>query len=295
MVKTAMLLFSVIIPTANRYDKLLNVIESLEKQAFDHDKFEVIVVNDGSTELAYQNLYKLPDQFANLQLKILSQPSSGAAVARNLGLDYAEGKYVLFLGDDTNAHESLLNEHFKTHSLYSKVSVLGCVDWEPSLAKNSVMAFIAPYGPQFDYNIKKPLNCGYRHFYTSNLSVPKEVLGNNPFRIAFTGCCWEDIDLGYRLEKKGIPIVYQPKALVFHDHFHDESSFVRRQHNAGRNKKVFYKLNPELKSFKDTLFFLKLRLLFCLALKSIGKLSKNRNFYYYGLFEEAWIREFLKK
>ena len=92
-----MLTFSVVIPTYNRPSQLRECLEALADQDYPRTAFEVIVVDDGSTE----SLRGIDDLFrAKLPLVFLRQQNAGPASARNTGAQHAKGRYIAFTDDD---------------------------------------------------------------------------------------------------------------------------------------------------------------------------------------------------
>src|SRR3989344_748327 len=88
------MLFSVIIPTYNRKREILKCLKSIYNQDFPSDKFEIIVVDDASTDGTHKLLLK--EDVTILRLKERSGPS----VARNFGASKARGKYLAFTDSD---------------------------------------------------------------------------------------------------------------------------------------------------------------------------------------------------
>jgi len=88
------ILFSVIIPTYNRAEMLMEALASVVKQV--NQDVEIIVVDDGSTDSTKDKLRDLGLPY----LRYVYQENQGQSVARNLGVDMAMGKYVIFLDDD---------------------------------------------------------------------------------------------------------------------------------------------------------------------------------------------------
>lgn len=86
-------LVSVVIPFYNRVDWLCEAIESVLNQTYDN--FEIIVVNDGSTEKMDDFLYKYGDKIIYRY-----KENGGAATARNLAMEIATGDYIAFLDSD---------------------------------------------------------------------------------------------------------------------------------------------------------------------------------------------------
>ena len=84
---------SVIIPTYNRADLLMQALKSVQKQT--HPVDEVIVVDDGSTDGTRDRVLS---EFPDVQL--FSQPQSGVSSARNAGIRQARGEWVAFLDSD---------------------------------------------------------------------------------------------------------------------------------------------------------------------------------------------------
>ena len=90
---------SVIIPSFNRYKYLKNAIESVENQ--DYKNYEIIVINDGSTEPEYyENNFNDKVSIVHLEQNQKEVNGFGPGAIRNFGTDKAKGKYLAFLDDD---------------------------------------------------------------------------------------------------------------------------------------------------------------------------------------------------
>ncbi|MEP7199108.1 MAG: glycosyltransferase family A protein, partial [Chloroflexota bacterium] len=82
-------MLSVIIPAYNAAPTLGDCLRALRQQSFAHDQYEVIVVDDGSTD----ETAAMAEQCG---ARIVRQPKRGPAAARNLGVTQARGEVVLF-------------------------------------------------------------------------------------------------------------------------------------------------------------------------------------------------------
>ena len=91
-------LFSVIIPTFNRQKLLVEALDSVRRQSF--RDFEVIVVDDGSTDDTSTTLARYADGWPDGPLRCFRQDNAGQGAARNLGISHASGEYCLFLDSD---------------------------------------------------------------------------------------------------------------------------------------------------------------------------------------------------
>lgn len=89
---------SIIIPAYNVADFIKTCIETCEKQDIPYSSYEVIIINDGSTDETLQIISKLQEQYFNL--RIINQENQGQSVARNKGCKLARGKYIWFVDSD---------------------------------------------------------------------------------------------------------------------------------------------------------------------------------------------------
>lgn len=246
--------FSVVIPTYNRMDTLPEVLDALEAQEGAPD-FEIIVVDDGSTDGTAEFLERRPFR---LPAEFLSQENAGPALARNRGVEAARGRRVAFLGDDTVPSSGWLREHARAAEEHAAdpdgdeplLGVIGYTGWHPRMRLDPFLRYINEHGLQFGYAlIEDPEDVPFNFLYTSNLSLPRRALLEEPFDLSFPYAAWEDTELGYRLKKRGLRLVYRPAATVAHDHPTTLGRFQQRQEKAGYSAVVFYRLHPELGSF----------------------------------------------
>lgn len=89
---------SIIVPVYNVEEYLERCVNSLLHQDIDKSEYEIILVNDGSTDRSLEIAEKL--KAANESIVLLSQRNQGQSVARNKGIDIARGKYIMFVDSD---------------------------------------------------------------------------------------------------------------------------------------------------------------------------------------------------
>lgn len=241
---------SVVIPTHNRLEVLAEVLQALE---FQHEapSFEVVVVDDGSTDGTGD---WLRNRTFRISLRVLIQENHGPAAARNTGVAAASGRWVAFLGDDTVPSPGWLAAHREAHRRRgddSHLAVIGYTGWHRRMRLNPFLRYINEHGLQFGYALLKDKkeDVPFNFLYTSNLSLPRDLLLAEPFDLRFPYAAWEDIELAWRLKRRGLRIVYEPAATVAHDHPTDIGRFASRQEKAGYCAVVFYRLHPELGGF----------------------------------------------
>ncbi|MGB4126191.1 MAG: glycosyltransferase [Dethiobacteria bacterium] len=240
-------LISVIIPTCNRWEVLRQVLCSLDEQESEGWPFEVIVADDGSADdtpaLLARSSFSYPFDY-------LRQDRRGPAAARNAALRKAAGRIVLFLNDDCLAAPDLLARHRRMHRRFGPSTVLGRIAWSPEIElQPEVRALIDRY--YFPYEqISDHENVSFAFFITGNLSLPRSwLLKAGGFDEDFHEASCEDIELGYRLYKSGLPMRYDPEALAYHLHQLDFDDLFERQKKFAYWLAVFLKKHPQAKAY----------------------------------------------
>jgi len=210
----------------------------------------VIVVDDGSKDGTTELLHRLREELADrLDLVPLRQPNLKQGRARNLGVAHANGDLVLFLGDDTIPEPACVAEHLAAHSSRpGPCAVIGFTGWHRDRMRvTPFLDFVNGHGPQFSFDLLRDgQEVPFTTLYTSNVSIPRALLGTEPFDHRFTSYGWEDCELGWRLSSAGLPIVYRKAAATRHVHPQTMSQFLKRQAHVGRAIDVLYEIHPEL-------------------------------------------------
>jgi glycosyltransferase involved in cell wall biosynthesis len=242
-------LVTVAIPTHNRLEVLPEVLDALDAQQ-DAPEFEVLVVDDGSTDGTDEHLAA---RAARHPLRWFRQENRGPAAARNRAVAEARGSRIAFLGDDTVPAPDWLAAHERAHARREgdpKLAVIGYTGWHRRIRRTPFLDYLNDRGLQFGYAlIADRENVPFNFFYTSNLSLRRERLLEEPFDEGFPYPAWEDIEAAWRLTRRGLRIVYEPAATAAHDHPTDFARFAARQEKAGYCAVVFRQRHPELGDF----------------------------------------------
>lgn len=231
---------TILIPTFNRKDTLLKCLAALGTQSYPQNLFEVIIINDGGGT-ATEDAVKHFSGTSDYRLWYFKQEKQGPAAARNIGIENANGRIILFIGDDTIPHHDLVKEHMSSHDQYREdnIAVLGHITWDPAIGITPFMHWLENGGPQFAYGeIKNKVDVDARKFfYTSNISLKKKFIIENSgyFDASFPYAAFEDIELGHRLAKKGLILKYNEKALNLHDHKTSVENFCKRMVHVGES------------------------------------------------------------
>lgn len=227
--------WSVVIPTYNRLNILKKCLTALENQNFDQ-VYEILVVDDGSTDDTVEFLRSHPDQFPHV--KVLQQNHAAAAVARNLGIDEAQGEYIVFVDSDIIVTSDYLAGHAEALAnedrafTYGRLINTANYD-DPTSEKSDIVFFPGAY------------------FDTCNAAIAKKWLVQaGKFDTQFNEYGWEDLELGVRLKKLDLKLIKCAKALGYHYHAPFSLSQIPRLLNAeeqrGRMAVKFYQKHPTL-------------------------------------------------
>jgi len=237
---------SAILCTYNRADLLREALQSLCTQTLPADEFELIVIDDGSSD----DTAKTVDEFRQrLPLEYIHQPNSGLAAAKNHGIDAARSDIVLFVDDDDVMDPQCLQQHLLSHRDHpqSHYAVLGFTDLAADVARSPLMQYVTDSaGLLFNYRaFTHGEVLDYRAFWGGRSSCKRQLLlqhGNfNPvFRFGA-----EDIELGYRLSQAaGLRVVFNRNAISHMIRRLSFDDFCRRSRLQGGSNRVFAELHP---------------------------------------------------
>jgi GT2 family glycosyltransferase len=234
--------FSVIITTFNRPAKLPRALQALSIQSMPPDRFEVVVVDDGSTV----PVEPITRQFADrLQIRCVRQPNGGPASGRNLGLAVARGRFIAFTDDDCEPAPSWLSTLAVAVARYPDCLIGGRTRNGASALICSEAAHMIVESVYRFYNRDSE---NARFFVSNNMAAPADLLrklgGFDPsFRIAS-----EDRNLCERWRFAGYRLVFVGDAVVVHFHHLSLGSFWRMHFRYGRGAARFHRLRASMHS-----------------------------------------------
>jgi len=229
---------SVVMATYNRAETLRETIHHLADQELDPSVYEVIIIDDGSTDNTREVVEEAQTQ-VQFRLIYLHHPNRGAGYTQNRGIRSARAPIILLMADDIFQSRRSLREHLDFHTAHPELEVaaLGCVRQSPQLESKTM--FLRTWDP-FRYSDFEGLTeLPYYRFWACNISVKQEFLLQNALFRESMGrggaASHEDAELGYRLQQHGLRILYCPAALGFHHHVVTLRQACERAYSMGLN------------------------------------------------------------
>jgi len=203
---------------------------------------EILIVDDGSTDRTHAVVSEVA-QTSPVPIRYFRQDHRGAAAARNLAIREARGDLFLFTDDDVVPSSTLVEEHSKWHRQNPDpcVAVLGFIPWDPEVRPTPFMNWLIWGGPLLNLReCSKRKELGFEFFYTGNLSLKAEFLRKNgTFDEDFRSYGYEDLELGYRLTRRGLRLLYNPDAVGYHYKYMSFADACRRAQLVVAAERVF--------------------------------------------------------
>jgi glycosyltransferase involved in cell wall biosynthesis len=237
---------SVLVATHDRPDLLSDCLDGFCEQTLPIADFEVVVVDDGSTG---EETAAVLDEFAaRLPLTWVRIEHAGRSAAKNLAVLLARGDVVLFFDDDDSPAPDLLEEHLRAHELHpgEATAILGHTDWAPQLAVSPLMHYLTDVDKMlFSYgNLEDGQRLDWRGFWEGRVSSKRSLHlrhGLHDQRLDYS----IDMEMAWRLARRGLEVVYQSTARSFMARPIDFDGFCERYEAKGRAQAAIAALHDD--------------------------------------------------
>ena len=224
--------FSVVVPTYNRPQPLSLCLDALARLYYPREQFEVIVVDDGSTESLAAHVKNFQDR---LHIRYLREEHAGPGMARNAGAAQARGEYLAFTDDDCAPCPDwlrALEQRFAREP--------GCLVGGPTINGYPENLYATASQLLIDYLLEYYAQSGAEPnpsaFVASNNMAVRadafQVLGG--FHPVLSTAAAEDRERCYRWQRTGHPIRYAPEVRVCHCQRLTLGGFMRQHFTYGR-------------------------------------------------------------
>jgi glycosyltransferase involved in cell wall biosynthesis len=226
---------SVVIPVYNRRVIMAKTLGYLSQQTLDPTRFEVVVVDDASTDGTGEMIKSLKPPYL---LRYFSMPERGGpAGARNKGVREAQGSLIVFIDSDLVPAPELLEAHLEAHQSADNVIGHGPVIHTTDLDNPTATRM-------------KLTDMSRAFFATGNVSIRREhLLKAGLFDEEFREYGWEDLELGRRLRRLQLQAIPVPEAKGYHYKASLQLSqlpaLMERERQRARTALIYYRKHPE--------------------------------------------------
>jgi glycosyltransferase involved in cell wall biosynthesis len=208
---------SVVIPTFNAEQTIEKLLIHLSRQSFPRGKYEIIVVDDGSTDSTVQIVEKFDE------IRLVSQINSGPGVARMNGIAHATGEIILFLDSDVDVGSNLLEMHANFLNANTSVYASGGSVVEAKKSALFSWQLVDYLSSWFNAHPKIHYKAPPQYLPSLNFCVRKSVFSQHkltwPDGKEYKG---EDVIFCHKMRENNLPIRFLPNASVGH---HDRATF----------------------------------------------------------------------
>jgi glycosyltransferase involved in cell wall biosynthesis len=224
---------SIVVPTFNSAKVLGTCLESLTNQTVGQEKYEVIVVDDGSTDETRDIVSKHP-------VKYIYQQNSGPAVARNNGVRQAEGEIILFTDADCEPQSNWIEELVKPLRDPQVVGVKGIY----KTRQKELIARLVQI--EYEHKYERMKKFKYIDFIdTYSAAYRKDIFTKyGGFDERYPKASVEDQELSFRLSRDGNKMVFNPEAVVYHRHSACLMDYLMKKYKIAYWKAFLLKRHP---------------------------------------------------
>jgi glycosyltransferase involved in cell wall biosynthesis len=235
---------SVVIPTYNRLPILRQCLQALERQSQEPplEGYEVVVVDDGSTDATVAWLEGAIAAGELPHLRLIRQEHGGPAQGRNRGVEAARGDVIVFIDSDLVVAPHFLLSHVRSLEQ----------DWRRSgdrlsFTYGAVINTADFHNPTAERHKLRDLSWAF--FATGNVAIERALLERaGLFDTAFHLYGWEDLELGERLRALAVRLVRCPAAVGYHWHpalsLEQIPRLVQVEQERARMALVFFRKHP---------------------------------------------------
>ena len=271
------LFFSIIIPTYNRPEKLAKCLQSVVELDYPRERFEVIVVDDGS-QMSLEDIVFSFRQFINVTL--LRQQNCGPATARNAGANQAKGKFLAFTDDDCKLEPKWLTTLARCFVDSENIMIGG---YTVNILTNNLYSIASQTLIDYLYKDYDSDTAEVKFFTSNNFVLTAEGFNSlGGFDTNFPLAAGEDREFCERWQHKGYKMIYLPEAIVYHSHELTLTKFLRQHFNYGRS--IFYLQKTRVNRQSGSIKFESITFYLNLLSYPFRKLKSQQKIFIFGLF-----------
>lgn len=250
MTKSKQPVVSVIISTCDRKECLKRALESLRNLNYPNDRYEIIVVDDGSKDGTHQYVNEILADSVEPAIHYHRQARSGVSAARNNGINRAKGELLVISDDDCTFEPDWLDK-LVTYYDSPAVGVIGGPDKgypDASILARCIDYAVTSFAGTGGVRKRDGLRLARYYPKGCNMAVPKAVITKTG-GFDETLAAGEDIDLSFRIRQQGHTIRYAPEAFVWHKRRDTIKSLCKQIFTRGYTRVELARRHRELLEF----------------------------------------------
>jgi glycosyltransferase involved in cell wall biosynthesis len=228
---------SVLMPTYNRAETMRETLRHLAEQELDPAVYEVVVIDDGSTDDTRAVVEEWVPR-ALFRLRYIYQSNHGPGHAYNRALEAAEAPIVLYSADDMFLPPQTLRAHLEMHIAHpeEEVAALGAIALSPTLDQS---VFLRKFDRVGIGHFVAGKEVPYYNFWACNVSAKRKFVLDHGRMWEGVGpggaVAYQDPELGYQLSQAGLRILYCRDAVAYHHQIMTLDKACRDAYNRGLN------------------------------------------------------------
>jgi len=231
---------SVIICTYNRDKYIYNVLKSIAENDFPKSSYEIILVDNNSTDRTSSEVERFTQMFPDVVLTYHFEPQQGLSHARNRGISEADGNILIYVDDDATVNKSFLSAYASVFSSHPEIDAAGGPiipvyedGKEPKWMNHHLKRLLTGYLYFGDKEKSFPGqnypgggNAAYRKTVFDKVGHFNPELGRNGSNLA----AGEEKDIFDKMTSLGMRFLYTPDAILYHiiPHHKLEKSYLER-------------------------------------------------------------------
>ncbi len=227
-----------LIPTSSRPEKLRRCLEALALQSLPRHDFEVLIGIDGRGIRHPQATAVCGEALTGSKPIVSSR--AGIAAIRNALLSHARGERILFLSDDTIAHDQCLLSHVTAHEELEQSGksalIIGATPWcvrLPDRLLDRLVRETSMIDPGDQWRLhqqSRERNWGFRHARTRHLSFRADDARGILFDESLSEAAYADVEWTWRLTTaRSLPVLHRHGAIARHDHRIEPEDYLARE------------------------------------------------------------------
>ncbi len=212
---------TVVLPCYNAEDTLREVLQSIVTQ--DYPSFEVIAVDDGSTDTTKKIIEEFPS------VKLIAQKNGGASAARNAGIRVAKGEIIIIQDSDAKVFPGWIARHVEIQKKGHLLVGGSVVPWN-----NSFWGMCDHYATWYEYHPQKKFARARHQMSSTNLSIHSRVFAKIGLFDEGLNARLEDVEFSRRAIRNGYSIAFDPANKMAHHDRQSLKGFLMHHYKYGK-------------------------------------------------------------